>query len=181
MTMKNIFRIFLCTVLIVVIAVMIWCAVSIIGAIVNFASEWHVPKPEVTSAEINFKLEYEIDGEKREVSDALICEFDGFSFDEGRGKKRRWKSHYKSMPEDNRLLIYKINEEYVVSLGVGTDEYFMADPDVNYIPNNPYISIFNMKTGYYISETLEEKKLFDQHGFKIISWYCDPPIENTFK
>lgn len=179
--MKRVLKITFWTALTCIAAVSIWHAVSITGAMVYFSSKWHVPKPKITSAEINFKLEYEIDGEKHEVSDALVCEFDGFSFDEGRGRKRRWKSHYKSMPKNNRLLIYQINEAYFLDLGVGTVEYFMAEPDAIYVPDNPYISLFDSTTGCYITETLEERELLEQHGFKVISWYCDPPIKNTFK
>lgn len=32
----------------------------------------------------------------------------------------------------------------------------------------------------YLSKE-EQKEFFNEHDFKIISWYCDPPIENTFQ
>ena len=140
------------------------------------------PKPEIKYAEFNFTLTCEIEGEVRELSDTLVCEFDGYSIDEGRGKTRKWKKYYKSEPKDDRILLHQIDDTLFITLGVGVARYFMSDPDFDYgVPENPYISVYDSATGYYLGGTQEEKELLEQCGFKIVSWHCDPPIKNTFK
>lgn len=116
------------------------------------------PKPEIKYTEIDFTLKYEICGEEFKYSDSLVCKFDGYDLDLGRGKSRRWREYYKSNPQKDMIILYRINDTHAITLGVGTTEYFMSEPDVENYPNNPYISVFNFKTGYYLSGTDEEKK-----------------------
>lgn len=153
-------------------------------------------KPAIKSAEFNFTLRYEIDGETRILDDTLVCKFDGFSIDEGRGKTRKWKKYYKN-PQNNELFSYNFGNskyykpkyyeivlqnigQYKVLLATASAEYFFQDPDYDADPNMPCISVFDTNTGYYMDDE-QSKALLDEHGFKIIEWYCDPPAENTFK
>lgn len=139
------------------------------------------PEPEITSAEIHFRLEYEVLGEKKVYEDALICEYTGYDVNEGQGKVRTWNDYYKSTGDDANVYLHQISETKYITLGVGTTEYFMGVPEVDYVPDNPYISIFDTSTGYYLGGTEEELSLLEESGFKIIKWYCDPPVDNTFK
>ena len=77
---------------IIVIIVVIWTIMLMFGGF--FLP--NPPKPEITYNEFPLSLEYEIDGEYNKVSDVLICEFDGFGFNEGNGKFRKWKAKFKS-------------------------------------------------------------------------------------
>ena len=63
------------------------------------------------------------------------------------------------------------------------DPDFMNDPDIHYVLDRDsyYISVYNSATGYYLGGTQEEIALLEGCGFKVLDWYCDPPIENTFK
>ena len=67
------------------------------------------PKPEIKYGEFDFKLVYEISGEIRTVEDTIVCEFDGFNIDEGRGKTRRWKEYFKN-EQNNELYAYRIED-----------------------------------------------------------------------
>ena len=42
----------------------------------------------------------------------------------------------------------------------------------------PGVSVYDKNTCYF-SENTEE--FLEEHNFKIVSWECDEPIENTFK
>ncbi len=66
------------------------------------------PRPEITYGEFPFRLEYEINGERKVIQDTLICKFDGFGSDEGRGKYRKWKTRLASGNE--RLTLLKVDE-----------------------------------------------------------------------
>lgn len=137
-------------------------------------------KPEIKRTEIDFALTYEINGEERYYSDSLVCKFDGIDITSA-GKSRKWKYWYKNNPENDKIELYNIDDVYCITIGVGTPRYFLSDPDINYIPENPYISIFNRNTGDYITGTQKEKELLRKIGFKIIDWKCEKPIENTYK
>lgn len=67
------------------------------------------PKPEITYGEFDFKLVYEINGEIRTVEDTIVCEFDGFNVDEGRGKTRRWKEKFKN-EQGNELYAFRAED-----------------------------------------------------------------------
>lgn len=162
------------------------------GGILFFPSP---PTPTIKSAEFNFTLKYEIGREVRTLSDTLVCEFDGFNIDEGRGKTRRWKKYYKNAqnnelfdypagnpkyykPKHDEILLQNI-EQYKIVLATASAEYFLGDPEYKGIPEMPYIQVFDTNLGYY--KDPEQSELFlDEYGFKVIEWYCDPPIENTF-
>jgi len=164
------------------------------------------PKPEIKYGEFDFKLVYEIDGEVHTIEDTIICEFDGFNIDEGRGKTRRWKEDFKNeqnnelyawrveqidnpdfneyksgrKPDYNQIVLKNI-DSYKILLSVASAEYFLGEPEYQRTsPIEPGIGDYDKNTCYYI-DPVDEKKLLDEHGFKIISWECDEPIENTFK
>ncbi len=136
-------------------------------------------KPKIKQAEIDFTLIYEINGQEREYSDSLVCRFDGIHVTSA-GKTRKWKAWYKSKPRNNRIELYNIDDDYCIVLGVGTPRYFLSDPDVEYIPKNPYISIFNRSTGYYMTSTQQETEMLNKLGFKIVNWKCEEPVENIY-
>ena len=154
------------------------------------------PKPTIKSAEFNFTLKYEISGEVRTLSDILVCEFDGFSVDEGRGKTRRWRKHYKNVennelfdfpsgnpkyykPKYDQILLQSIENNKIV-LTVASAEYFLGEPEYKETPEMPYIQVYDTDTGYY-KDPIQSKEFLDGLNFKVISWYCDPPIQNSFK
>ena len=63
------------------------------------------PKPEIKHGEFDFTLQYEINGEKKMVSDVFICDFLGFEVVEFGGNKiRKWGGFLKN--EQNREIFY---------------------------------------------------------------------------
>ncbi|MEK4455904.1 hypothetical protein [Paenibacillus sp. FSL R10-2748] len=47
--------------------------------------------PEIAYGKFPFRLEYEINGQRKVIQDTLICEYDGIGSNEARGKYRKWK------------------------------------------------------------------------------------------
>ena len=139
------------------------------------------PEPEITYAEFDFRLDYEVDGKPQTYEDVLVCEYTGYEVNWGLGKIRTWNDYNKSTGDDSKIYLHQLDETKYITLGIGTAEYFMDDPDVDYVPDNPYISVYNSATGYYLGGTQEEIALLEGCGFKVLDWYCDPPIENTYK
>lgn len=154
------------------------------------------PKPSIKSAEFDFSLKYEIEGEVRTLSDTLVCEFDGFAIDEGRGKTRRWKEYYKNKqknelfaypygnlkyhkPQYDQILLQDI-EQYKIVFATESAEYFMGEPEYKGTDTKPYIQVFDTNIGYY-KDTKESEIFLEEHGFKIIEWQCDSPIKNSFE
>lgn len=146
------------------------------------------PAPEIQSTEIDFELIYELDGIQKSLCDTLCCKFDGYDADEGNGKRRVWKSWYKGEFSKNgdmktiyhNIILEDLIDSYKIVLDMPSAGYFLGDPDYANTPNEPYVYV--QDTHSITSMSLQESQLFfDQFGFKIISWHCDPPIENTFK
>ena len=159
------------------------------------------PRPSVIYGEFHFLLEYELNGKVRVIDDTLVCKFDGFDMDEGRGKTRRWRDYFKN-EQNNELYAYRIEDpnyngynyrkpsydeivlqnidHYKIVFSVESAEYFLGDP--NYIGASamPYIQVYDVSTGYY-KDPDQSKDFLDAYGFKILRWYCDPPIQNSFK
>ena len=138
--------------------------------------------------------------QKRILSDTYVCEFDGYSVDEGRGKVRRWKGYFKN-EQQNELYAYRIEDSkytgynnkkpiynqivlqnidrYKVVFSIAPPEYFLNEPDYKNTSQMPYIQVYDINTGYYKDEK-QSKEFLNEQKFKILSWYCDAPIENTF-
>lgn len=151
-------------------------------------------KPEKKQVEINFILKYRIHEIIKTLNDTMICEFDGFNIDEGRGKTRKWKYYYKNdhnheifeLSSDNsnksskfpKIVLENIGSKKIL-LGTGNAEYFLGEPDDIERPQLPSIQVYDIETGYYLS--FDQKKAFlDECAFEIIEWDCDPPIKNNF-
>ena len=153
-----------------------------------------VPEPQIKYEEFSCKLTYEIRGEQKVIEDVIVCEFDGFETVGEAGKYRKWNTYMKSSGK-NIITLYDLrgSSEYtdwgnrVVELCFvpGNAEYYMGDIDdnrqrsgnmcewVDYLYETP-----EKETGY---SAFELDEAFEKYGIKLISWECDPPIENEFK
>lgn len=139
------------------------------------------PQPEITYGEFPFRLEYEINGELKVVEDTLICEFDGFGADTGRGGKyRKWKERLASGNE--RITLLKVDNNKEIEFFPGSPEYYMGDSDNgrndSLFPNALY---FEKDSTVTRSGFVEAKELLDKYDIKLISWNPSPPIKNNFK
>lgn len=154
------------------------------------------PKPKVTHGEFDFKLVYSIEGMTKEINDTLVCDFSGFEVIElGGDKTRVWIENLKN--KNNYELFHFRDEErntemktyssiciedvdkYKIVLRLPGAEWFLDEPTYKGTPDMPDIYVYDTTTRYYIdSESCDD--LLHKHNFKIISWYCDKPIDNTF-
>ena len=135
------------------------------------------PKPAITYGEFPFKLVYELNGEEITVEDTVICEFDGFGWNEGSGKHREWKRWLASNPKEDILLIDETNEIYV---NIGSPEYYMGE-EGDYTLNFWVFRIEIPPNGKVRWDILEsEDELFKIYGIRIISYEFSDPIVNSF-
>jgi len=148
-------------------------------------------KPEIAYGEFDFRLTYELEGEIKVIEDTIICEFDGFKFGAD-DKERKWKSHLKSGNAEITLLDLR-EKEVVDNRGRILELYFYWGDAQYYMDDNsyPYVKgaqdfkkvdyIYQMDDGAIRYESYSAEKAWEKFKIKLISWECDPPIENKFK
>ena len=152
------------------------------------------PKPEITYSEFPYKLVYEIDGERFEYEDILICEFDGFRAGENDFKKYRiWTSKTKS--GNKRIILYTDdNIEIFYSSGLRGSSIAgacMGDNERYNFGVNPVFpnAWYTDKNTWYTDEFDDEKTrayiisaedLMRKYKIKLVSWEMAPPIKNKF-
>lgn len=143
--------------------------------------------PEIRHSEFSLCLEYEIDGIYTKVEDVLICDFDGFGFNEGAGKFRKWKAYLLS--GNTRITLFKNdvieiyyfpvkNDSRLPGIFMGDTEYYSGGIGDTF-PDAWYTADFDDKTinDYIISADDME----DKYKLKLIKWECSSPIENKFE
>ena len=77
----------------------------VIIVVFSFSSCETAPEPQIKEGEFPFEIVYEIDGEIITVNDIYVCEFDGYDWNEGRGKHRKWKGYIKSSGSEELILL----------------------------------------------------------------------------
>ena len=148
--------------------------------IFSFSSCQNVPEPQIKEGEFPFEMVYEIAGETITVNDIYVCEFDGFDWNTGVGKHRKWKGYIKSSGTEVLILLEDGDLKFAVS--VGSPEYYMSDPTCPYSENTP--SIFYIEPnefGGITSSVMDIEPLLEQYKLKLISWKFSEPIENSFE
>ncbi len=164
----------------------------IVCAIIVFCVTHSLSKPKVKYAEFPFKLTYELNGEVRSIEDIMVCEFDGFSIDEAKGKNRKWKTILKSGNERLTLLdLRNSNETGIYEMPIlelffdyGSGGYYMGDPNYkNAIPKikdvieYKYLDEDGTQGGWQFTS----EEAYEKFGIRLISWECAPPIQNKFE
>ncbi|MEX1029266.1 MAG: hypothetical protein WDZ91_04370 [Paenibacillaceae bacterium] len=125
-------------------------------------------------------MEYEINGQRKVIEDTLICEFDGFGSDEGRGKYRKWNQRLASGNENITLL--KVDDTKEIYYPLGSTDYYMGDlgkyETFNHIfPNAAFIEKDGRITH---SGIISADQLLKQYNIKLINWDYTSPIKNNF-
>ncbi|GJM80348.1 hypothetical protein HMSSN139_28440 [Paenibacillus sp. HMSSN-139] len=124
-------------------------------------------------------MEYEINGERKVIQDTIICEFDGFGADEGRGKYRKWKQRLASGNE--RITLLKVDDTKEIYYNEGSAEYYMGDyGDAEFqhdFPNASMITKEGRTTSY---GGIPAEELQKKYNIKLISWDYTSPIKNKF-
>lgn len=143
--------------------------------------------PNIVYNEFPICLEYEINGKQTKIEDVLICEFDGFGFNEGNGKFRKWKARLKSgndritlFKDDNIEIYYFPVRENPRLPGVlmGDTEYYSGGTGDDF-PDAWWTTNFEDKTVNDYVIGADEMK--ERYHLQLINWECAPPIENTFR
>lgn len=148
-------------------------------------------EPSVKTAEIDFWIQYTVNGETMEIKDTLLCEYDGYSYNHSQHRNtRNWKCSFKSDSTAEHLVLY----EWVETIGIETyavvvellpASYFMSDPDYAHRYQQveyPFtIKVCDALKGYCGVGEEKTEELLDICGFEITDWTCDPPIENQFE
>ena len=152
----------------------------------------YVPRPEVTYGEFPIKLTYSIDGDIYTAKDTVICEFDGFGADEGRGKYRKWTMKLKSGNE-NLVLLNLRGKNDVNDLGqtveelyfyYGNPEYYMGDVELDkQIPPQDLDEIaYSFYSDYagYGNSAYKADEAYERYKIKLIDFEYASPIKNKF-
>lgn len=153
------------------------------------------PRPEITYGEFPFRLEYEINGERKVIQDTLICEFDGFGKDEANGKYRKWKESLAS-GDSFRQPLLEANGKVEISYYPGIAKYFMGDLGQNEEFQQTIADSIIIERGSRIikkdgrvfesdgktssTQYSNANELLDSYHIKLISWESTPPVKNTF-
>ena len=169
-------------IVIAIILIMPWLILMIGG---YFSS--NPDSPEITYSEFPICLEYEINGQYTKVEDILICEFDGFGFNEGNGKFRKWKAQLKSgnkritLLKNDNIEIYYFpvkDDSRLAGVFMGDAEYYSGGIGDTF-PDAWCTTNFEDKTVNDYVIGADEMK--ERYHLQLISWECAPPIENTFR
>ncbi len=82
-------------------------------------------KPEIKYGEFPFRLEYEIDGQRKVIEDNLVCEYDGIGMNEGQGKYRKWNERLTS--GNQNILLLSVDNSKEIYYNPGPADYYMDD------------------------------------------------------
>ena len=163
--------------------VVIWLGIHILGGYLLLGSR--PPAPSITRGEFDFRLEYEMNGERIVIEDTIIVEFDGFSTDAGAmAWYRTWRLHLASDRQAEHLLLLVLDDGRRMYYNLGNPNYYMSDMSVEWSPpyfNGVFIIQPGMNTSRENREGLTHVALYEDFGIRLISWEHDPPITNTFR
>ena len=159
-----------------------------------FSSCNQVP-PTIKEGRFPFRVVYELNGERHEIEDVVICRYRGLSGIYS--NVRDWETTLQSGEQSICILtvenVYsllsptRLNSKSSVFLDYGSSEYYMGDtmnvgsaerkPSMHYVED--YHSEPNVRN--QDSTPLTEKQLEEHFGIKIIEFEFSKPIKNTFK
>ncbi|MCC3381765.1 hypothetical protein ACFQ5D_02480 [Paenibacillus farraposensis] len=161
-------------------AIIVFIALPWLLIFIGIQLEPNPPQPEITYGKFPFRLEYEINGQRKVIQDTLICEYDGIGSNEGQGKYRKWKERLASGNE--KITLLKVNNTKEIYYSPGSANYYMGDlgdsrkyehffPDALLIEKNG----IGTSNGIILAD-----ELLDKYHIKLISWDYTPPIKNNF-
>jgi len=147
------------------------------------------PRPAITRGYFDFRLEYEIDGERVIIEDTIVAFFDGFSADSGSmAWYPTWRQHLVSNPREENILLLELDDGrriyyYPPAAGHLLGYPNEREPNPNWYPFN---GAFYVEQGRDTSMGNQRAVggldgLYNNFGIRLISWEHDPPIENLFE
>jgi hypothetical protein len=162
-----------------VIAAVVYVAWPWLAILIGIQLEPNPSRPEITYGEFPFRLEYEINGQRKVVKDTLICEYDGIGADEGRGKYRKWKQRLASGNE--RIILLKVDDTKKIEFVPGSAEYYMGDSDIGKNDSSFPNAIIITQDGRFTTESgIRADQLLKEYNIKLVGWDASQPIKNSF-
>ena len=141
------------------------------------------PSPSVTYEEFPFSLVYEISGERIEVKDTLVIEYEGVNYNEGLGKYNTWNTYYKSSQvSDEDLILF---DDFIEGIGgvsitfdLGSCEYYMGLPETENMYKTGRIKPGDIVYQAYreYNRAILDDELYERFNIKIIEKSISPPI-----
>lgn len=165
-----------CLLVLASIVYVVWPWISLLAGIHSLPNP---TRPSITYGEFPFRLEYELNGTRMVIEDIIICEFDGFGTDEGRGKYRKWKQRLASGSKN--IVLLKVDETKEVEFSPGSAEYYMGDSDRGENDSSFPNAIVISRDGRFTTESgIRAEQLLEQYKIKLLSWNASQPITNNF-
>lgn len=174
------------------------CAVLIILSFSGCAKRYEAA-PQITEGEFPFVFEYELNGQRYLIEDAVVCKFDGYDLSNPFPfipYSRTWLASLKSGEEDKRVIIEfdentesalvsgRVNVESRVHLFYGSGGYYLGDPeDADKGPKIRYTEKYQTgpKESTVMGTDLTYEQLEALFGIKVIRFEFGSPINNTFE
>lgn len=151
-----------------------WTLIYVFGQL-----EPNPPRPSITYGEFPFRLEYQINGETKIIEDTLICEFDGYGWNEGIGKHRKWKERLAS--GDDEIVLLKVNENKEIVFPPGDARFLMGESEYAEHYLFPDAVIIETDDRFTSSGLIRRKELIDEYNIELINWDHSEPISNSFE
>ena len=142
-----------------------------------------LPVPEIKDGRFNFSFTYEMDGEIQTYSGVYVCKYDGV-YVSCVGKGREWSGYIENLEGSIDIPIITNSDGVIYVAFNFRPEYFMGDPEyADYEVGAPWLYIlYNDDDPDVFSIDNEDTLDFMAvYGVRILSYYYDEPIENTFK
>jgi len=169
------------------------------------------PRPAIKYGEFAFRLEYEKEGEIIIVEDVVIVEHGGTRWNAGSGNGNVWKERLKSGNELIELyrsdtevvfipILYVLRGAVLLGSNSIQGSWYKELPDVTRLDINLNEEILTSqeeeeRKSFFLEDTesnwqffsgatfwhIDEDELFDNYDIRLLSFQCDPPIENSFR
>jgi hypothetical protein len=122
------------------------------------------PVPQVKYAEFPVRLEYEVNGQKKIATDTVICEYDGFGWNEG------------------QVLLQKIDDSTGIYYAPRTAEYYMNDLKDYVIGGGlfPDALLYQKQGTPNDFSIISADDLLEKYKIKLTKLEDSPPIKNSF-
>ena len=146
------------------------------------------PPPKIKEGRFNFSVTYEQWGETKTVSGVFVCKYRGVSFSlEGGDFTRSWEGHVEG--------VEGLHDTYYASMCIHNTEdggevllhfevfasHFMGEPDFADSVIEPSLSVVYTDEDNLGAVTFgDENEIESLYGIKIVDYYYDAPIENSF-
>ena len=159
--------------------ILIWIGIRVLSYVILGPKP---PRPEITRGEFDFRLVYEIDGERFVAEDTLIVEYVGTGWDAGAGHFNKWDSYFKSGSDGIIELFRDESERIFMDIPrYLTPRYLMGERYLSPIRHLIRRVGLNDSTIPSSRLTLLEDELLSEYGIEIVIWEHDPPIVNSFE